>query len=76
MKIALKVVGALLVLFGIADFASSYMETDLWGEIIGVRLPEIVWRFSAYAEMLIGYLLFQAGRATVEEEPSTNSEIV
>ena len=68
MKIALIIIGGILILFGLADFVSSYMGTDLWGETIGIRLPEIVWKFSAYAEMLIGYILFQAGRNTIEED--------
>lgn len=71
MKFALIIVGGILFLFGLADFISSYAGTDLWGEIIGIQLPEIIWKFSAYAEMLIGYLLFNAGMNTSEDDTTT-----
>ena len=71
MKLALIIIGGVLVLFGLADFISSYAGTDLWGEIIGIQLPEIIWKFSAYGEMLVGYLLFKAGMNTSEDETTT-----
>ena len=71
MKFALIIIGGILVLFGITDFISSYAGTDLWGEIIGIQLPEIIWKFSAYAEMLIGYLLFKAGMNASEDAAIT-----
>lgn len=69
MKMTLMIVGGILVAFGLADLFGSFAGFDLWGGIIGVELPEIVWKYSAYAEMLIGYLIFKAGMsASVEEE--------
>ncbi len=71
MKFGLMIVGGFLVIFGLADFISSYAGTDLWGEVIGVQLPEIIWKFSAYAEMLIGYLLFKAGMNVSDDTIAT-----
>lgn len=67
MKIAFIIVGSILVLFGLADLVSSFMEIDLWGGVLGIQLPDIIWKFSAYIEMLIGYLLFQAGISAPED---------
>ncbi len=67
MKIAFIIVGAILCLFGLADLVSSFMEIDLWGGVLGIQLPEIIWKFSAYIEMLVGYLLFQAGISAAED---------
>ena len=67
MKIALIIIGGILALFGLADLVGSFMEIDLWGGVLGIQLPDIVWRFSAYIEMLVGYLLFQAGISAPED---------
>jgi hypothetical protein len=52
-----KVIGLLLIAIGIIDFAGSYMEFDLWGDFIGVKLPDLLWQFSPYIEMSVGYFL-------------------
>ena len=67
MKITFIIVGGILCLFGLADLVSSFMEIDLWGGVLGIQLPEIIWKFSAYIEMLVGYLLFQAGISAAED---------
>ncbi len=74
MKYTLLIVGAILVVFGVVDMAGSFAEFDLWGEIMGVELPEIVWQYSAYGEMLLGYFIFKAGLGigTAEEEVVEN----
>jgi len=50
-------IGMLLIAIGIADFASSYMDFDLWGGVVGVQLPDLLWQFSAYIEMSLGYFI-------------------
>jgi len=61
--VAFKILGGLLVLFGIVDFGGSYAGFDLWTSL-GVSLPDIIWRFSAYIEIAAGYALMQVGNAT------------
>ncbi|MBV1910806.1 MAG: hypothetical protein KUG78_16020, partial [Kangiellaceae bacterium] len=67
MKVALMVVGGILVVFGLTDLIGSFAGFDLWTDIVGIQLPDIVWRYSAYAEMFIGYLIFKAGMGASEE---------
>ena len=63
---ALKIIGGILVLFGLADFIGSFAGFDLWG-IIGLQLPDLLWSFSAYIEMGLGYFLFNLGSGDEEE---------
>lgn len=50
----MKIVGILIILFGIVDLIGSFTGFDLWGTI-GIELPELIWRYSAYIEIAIGY---------------------
>lgn len=75
MKIVLMAIGGLVVAFGLVDFAGSFLHFDLWGRL-GVRLPEILWRFSAYIELVIGFAVFKFGKSlnagkSISESPST-----
>lgn len=78
MKFVLMAVGGLIVAFGLVDFVGSFLHFDLWGRL-GVRLPEILWRFSAYIELAIGLAAFRIGksmresRATGAEESASTS---
>ena len=54
----LKIIGAVIFLVGLADFAGSYMDFDLWGGFLGVQLPDLLWQYSAYIEMAVGAFLF------------------
>ena len=59
---------ALVILFGLVDLIGSYVDFDLWGGFMGVELPDIVWQFSSYAEIGIGYLIISLGSDEIEEE--------
>ena len=50
----MKIVGILIILFGLVDLIGSFTGFDLWGTI-GIQLPEVIWRYSAYIEIAIGY---------------------
>lgn len=50
----MKIVGILILIFGVVDLAGSFAGFDLWGTI-GVQLPEILWKYSAYIEIAVGY---------------------
>ena len=77
MKIVLMAIGGLIVAFGLVDFVGSFLHFDLWGRL-GLRLPETLWRFSAYIELAIGLAAFRIGKsmsgshaAAAEESAST-----
>ena len=68
----LKVIGGVLVIFGIVDLVGSFAGLDVWGEWLRISLPAVVWNFSAYIEIALGYFLFKFGTKTVPiEEEST-----
>ena len=50
----MKIVGILIIVFGLVDLIGSFTGFDLWGTI-GIQLPEVIWRYSAYIEIAIGY---------------------
>jgi len=57
----MKIIGMLLITIGVVDFAGSYMEFDLWGGFLGVQLPDLLWKFSPYIEMGLGYFIMNLG---------------
>ncbi len=57
----MKIIGGLFIAFGVLDMIGSYTGLDVWGEWIGVQLPEIIWTFTAYIELGIGYLFINLG---------------
>ena len=63
----MKIAGIIILIFGIVDFAGSYAEFDLWG-VIGVQLPDLVWTYSAYIEMALGYFVLSLGSKQATEE--------
>jgi hypothetical protein len=63
----LKIIGGLFIAFGLVDMIGSFTELDVWGEWIGLDLPEAIWSFTAYIEMGIGYFLLKLGSNDTEE---------
>ena len=64
----MKILGILLILFGLVDLVGSFTGFDLWGGFLGVQLPELVWKYSSYIEILIGYFLFNMGSKSAEAD--------
>lgn len=62
----MKIVGILIMLFGLVDLVGSFTGFDLWGTI-GIQLPDLIWKYSAYIEMAIGYGLYSLGGDNNEE---------
>lgn len=62
----MKIVGCLFIAFGLLDLIGSFTGLDVWGDWIGVALPEAIWSFTAYIELGIGYLLFNLGSKGAE----------
>ena len=61
------IIGGLLVLFGLVDLGGSFAGIDVWGDWIGVNLPEFLWRFSAWIEMGIGGFLIKMASGDSDE---------
>lgn len=64
----MKIIGIILIAIGLIDFGGSYMGFDLWTDFFHVNLPEMVWRYTSYIELIVGFLLFNAGSKKSEEE--------
>ena len=67
----MKIIGAVLVIIGLVDVIGSWTGYDFWGEFMGVTLPDLLWYFSGYIELALGYYLFNLGSNEDEsvEEP-------
>ncbi|MCJ8299800.1 MAG: hypothetical protein MJK13_12835 [Pseudomonadales bacterium] len=63
----MKILGIIIIAFGLVDLIGSYMEFDLWGGFIGVQLPDLLWQYSSYIEIAIGYLVMKFAPAKSEE---------
>lgn len=63
----MKIIGGLLIAFGLVDVIGSFAGLDVWGEWIGVNLPEAIWSFTAYIEMGLGYFLFRLGSKDADD---------
>ena len=63
----MKILGIILIAFGLVDLLGSYAEFDLWGGFLGIDLPEMLWKFSSYIELIIGYALFNFSSNSEEE---------
>lgn len=68
----MRIVGILFIVFGLVDLIGSYTGLDVWTDWIGVNLPELLWKFSAWIEIGIGWILLQFGSGA-SEDPSTAS---
>lgn len=55
----MKIAGIFLIIIGLVDLIGSYSGFDLWGGFLNIQLPELLWRYSAYIELLAGYFLFK-----------------
>jgi hypothetical protein len=57
----MKIIGVIIILFGLVDLVGSYIGFDLWGGFLGIQLPEVIWNYTSIAELIIGYLLYNLG---------------
>ena len=73
MKVAMMVIGGILVLFGLVDLIGSYAGFDLWG-VIGIQLPDVIWKYSSYIEIAAGYFLFKFGKSSDDNQSDTEVE--
>jgi hypothetical protein len=64
----MKIAGIIIITFGLADLIGSYTDFDLWGGFIGVDLPEVLWKYSSYIEIALGYFLMNMGSKDTETD--------
>ena len=67
----MKIVGIILIIVGVVDVGGSWLGFDLW-YFLGFDLPWIIWNFSGYIELGLGYFLFNLGSDTIEVEDPDN----
>lgn len=66
----MKIIGGLFIAFGIVDFVADKTGHDMWAEWLGIQLPDILYRFSAFIAIGIGYAIIKYG----SESKLTNEE--
>ncbi len=71
----MKALGILLVVFGVIDILGDwFFEFDLWGDVIGITLPEIIWTYSGYIEVGVGWLILRAGAGEADTGEADTGE--
>ena len=70
----MKIFGALLVIFGLVDIIGSFVGFDVWYEI-GINLPELLWQFSGYIEVTLGYFLWNLGNGDGDDDVSADETV-
>ena len=55
----MKIIGIILLAIGLIDLVGTYADFDLWGEFLGVNLPDVLWQYSAFIEIGLGYFIFK-----------------
>jgi hypothetical protein len=54
--------GALLFIWGIADFVLGESGTDVYYDWFGIYLPDALYSYTPWISMVLGGLLIGAGR--------------
>ena len=62
----MKIAGIIFIAVGLIDLGGSWLGFDLW-YTLGFNLPEIIWRFTSWIELGIGFFLYNIGDSDTEE---------
>jgi len=62
-----KIIGALLVAWGILDVGLSWIEIDLYQKI-GIALSDTIYPYTHWIAIIIGGGVFSLGKDTTDEE--------
>jgi len=62
----LKIIGGLIIAWGVLDFGLSWMNTDLYGEI-GIKVSESIYPYTAYIAGIIGWGVYALGNKMSED---------
>ena len=59
----MKIIGALLVIFGIVDFAGTdvFGGLNVWSDWFGIELTGWLYTWSPWMEMVVGGFLYNLG---------------
>ena len=55
-----KIVGAFLLIFGIIDFSGTWYGFEIWWDLLGIWLPDILHITSPLIEIGIGVYLLKS----------------
>ena len=55
--IIIKIIGYVLIVWGVADFGLSYAGIDLWWSVLGIALEGDFYQYSGMAAVIVGFLL-------------------
>lgn len=68
----MKILGIIIIVVGFVDLIGSYVGFDLWGGFIGVELPDILWSYSSFIEIGLGYFVMNL---SANDKESGNAEV-
>ncbi len=63
-----RILGSILLLWGIADLVIGLQGGDLWAQV-GITLPDIVWSYSHYIAIIGGAFIFSLGGSDTKDVP-------
>ncbi len=73
----MKILGMVIIAFGLVDLVGSYTGLDLWGKI-GIELPELIWQYSSFIEIGLGFFIMKIGSnesdGTEESNPGAGDQ--
>ena len=62
----MKIIGTVLIIWGVADMGLSWLGTDLYWEI-GIELSRGIYPFTHWIAMGVGFVIYSIGSANEEE---------
>ena len=57
----MQVLGALLVIWGFADFFLGLNEIDIYMEVFNYYVPDELWSWTPWMAVFVGTVLYRAG---------------
>ena len=64
----MKIIGIIIIAFGLIDLLGSYADFDLWGGFIGVQLPDTLWEYSSYIEIAVGFVVMNIASKAADDD--------
>ena len=64
----LKIIGGLIIAWGVLDFGLSWMDIDVYGEI-GINVSETIYPYTAYIAGIIGWGVYHLGTKMDKNDP-------
>ncbi len=71
----MRIIGGVLIAFGLLDMIGSFNGLDVWGEWIRVDLPQALWSISAYIEIGLGFFIFNLGSKSAKGAAESYSHV-